>query len=472
MQVTLQVGGETVETNFVETPIAFPVAPGGTLYGFLQGLYPENLLKRGYLYDAQECKAIRAKHTGDWHTWAEANYSWNQFCREVNLLNRPEAEYLAGLLLSRDLSAEMLPGGLLGGRNRGSFEQATGLPPETFLVGWLRITNRYAWLERAASQGIPDPLHDPIPPICHSGRETVERVYKQHVAPYLRDAFHVKGHVNTLDVFARAVLYAFGCISSKPAEVGDEVWERAVAGLFGPCHSLTFMCAFPGDYFNQVAQEEQSGRAAFFPTPVEVATLMGEMVQARDSAGTPEARRAALLEEVADPAVGTGNLVWPLMNSHIRGQFLDINPSMVHATRALFAMYAPWFAGSVFCADALAPDLGNRIREQARQYAIDAALAHAGFHSYRERKVQAFLENGQAQGLVEKAEQSDRLAAHIQARAIGRRQKIESGQVHAFQNMLQQVIPATGRTSTPLGKPALRQKPKPAHPAQLSLFDE
>jgi hypothetical protein len=129
-----------------------------------------------------------------------------------------------------------------------------------------------------------------------------------------------------LDAFAQAVLYAFGYLPGKPVHIPDEIWERAVAGLFGQQRPLAFMCAYPGDYFNQVAQEEQSGRAAFFPTPIEVAQVMGKMLDGSESdPDTAEARRAKLLEEVSDPAVGTGNLAWPLLNTHLRGRFLDIN---------------------------------------------------------------------------------------------------------------------------------------------------
>jgi hypothetical protein len=168
-------------------------------------------------------------------------YSWNMFCREVGHQPQPEALELAGLLLSRDISAEMALGSLLGSRSRGAFEKATGFSPELFIVTLLRIANRYAWLERAASKGLPDPLYDPIPPICYSGRETVERVFKKHVEPYLREAFYVQGHVHTLDVFAQAVLYAFGYLPGKPAHIPDEIWERAVGGLFGQHQEIRWL---------------------------------------------------------------------------------------------------------------------------------------------------------------------------------------------------------------------------------------
>jgi hypothetical protein len=63
MQITIDLGSDTIDAELPEVPITFPVAPGGTLYGFLQNFYPENLLKKGHLYDAQECREIRAKNT-------------------------------------------------------------------------------------------------------------------------------------------------------------------------------------------------------------------------------------------------------------------------------------------------------------------------------------------------------------------------------------------------------------------------
>jgi hypothetical protein len=78
MQITIDLGGETIDAELPEVSISFPVAPGGTLYGFLQNFYPENLLKKGHLYDAQECREIRAKHAADWQHWSRRYYNWNQ----------------------------------------------------------------------------------------------------------------------------------------------------------------------------------------------------------------------------------------------------------------------------------------------------------------------------------------------------------------------------------------------------------
>jgi hypothetical protein len=151
---------------------------------------------------------------------------------------------------------------------------------------------------------------------------------------------------------------------------------------------------------------------------------------------------------------------------------------MVHATRALFAMYAPWFAGSVFCANALEANIEEIIREQARQYAVDAALAYAGFQHYAERKAQALLEGEQGERLLEQSREQERTVSHIQARAVvrGLKQDYTRGRslVHLLRK-LDETGAANGSGDPPENgraeKPAGRTRPKPAHPAQLSLFD-
>ena len=485
MQISIDLGSETIEAELPEVPITFSVAPGGTLYGFLEAFYPENLLSHGVLFDAHECQNLRGMHAEDWPAWSQRNYSWNMFCREVNHLPQPEAEAMAELLLSRDVTAEMRFGGLLGGKSKETFERATGLRPKTFLVTWMRIANRYAWAERVIAHGIPDPLFDPIPPIRHSGRPVVENIYKRRIQPYLKETFYARGHTHTLEVFAQAILYAFGYLPAKPASLSDELWERAVTGLFNELHVLAHMCAYPGDYFNCVAQNEQSGRAAFFPTPLEVAELMGEILGTemvpKEAPATPEERRARLLQEVSDPAVGTGNLAWPLMNDFIRGQFIDINPEMVAATRALFAMYAPWFAGSVFCADALDAGNNQEFQAQARQYAIDAALAHAGFQSYARRKTEALMETHGIDGLMRQSQESQVLSGHIRAHAQSRRLQTGSGRFQALFSLLSQEVRVNEKSTAPEPersknerhtKPALPlRRPKSGLPGQISFFD-
>ena len=281
----------------------------------------------------------------------------------------------------------------------------------------MRIANRYAWLGRALETGIPDPLYDPIPPIRHSGRALVENIYKQHVEPFLRDAFYARGYPNTLDIFAQAVLYVFGYLPAKPASIDNEPWERAVAGLFDERHVLAMMCAYPGDYFNQVALGEESRQAAFFPTPIEVSNFMGEILIGENEPqgrGSPEERRAELLQEVSDPCCGTGNLAWPLMNDFIRGQFIDINPSMVHATRALFALYAPWFVQNVFSGDSLDAKTTQTMQSQSRQYALDAALSYAGFQSYARHKAEALAQSAGFPAWTRRTEVVEILSGHIQ----------------------------------------------------------
>ena len=59
MQIPIDLGGETIEAELPEVPITFAIAPGGTLYGFLENFFPENLLAKGELFDAEHCREIR-----------------------------------------------------------------------------------------------------------------------------------------------------------------------------------------------------------------------------------------------------------------------------------------------------------------------------------------------------------------------------------------------------------------------------
>jgi hypothetical protein len=56
MQITIDLGRATVEAELPEGPSTFPDAPVRRLYGYLQNFYPENLLKKDYLYGAQACR--------------------------------------------------------------------------------------------------------------------------------------------------------------------------------------------------------------------------------------------------------------------------------------------------------------------------------------------------------------------------------------------------------------------------------
>lgn len=406
-QCTVELLGQelTIRTPALEQ---HAILPGGTRWGFLAGLMPEVLLDGSTLATMEEVRAFR-------RAGQPQNYTWNLFLREVNHISTPNAHKRAHQLLDRDIGFEMRPGGMFANISTNGLQARTGATSlEALLVPWLRIANRYAWHRRFLAE-VPDPFFDPIPPLIFTH---VQDRYQRHVQPYVRETFHARGLSRALDVVCAAILYVFGYLAERPGFADEATWSRAVTGLFGPHKPLYHMLSVPGDYLNYLAMEEQSGVAGFFPTPIAVTTFMGALVspspaidpldEAMTNAwpgDTPEARKARLLARVSDPCVGTGNMLAHLMNTHVLGEFIDINPSMVLATRALCAMYAPWFTHSVFQADALAssgPALREQQVEQLRVYLRDELRARAGFLYHGAAQAKA-AESGADAGAVDRA---------------------------------------------------------------------
>ena len=400
--VNVNVGEMELKTDIPEMPKGLHILPGGARHGdylpngewdggVLAAYHPSVLLGQGEIWNAVRCKEIRddvKNNGGDFYGWAVDNYTWNQFAREVNHISHQEAVNLAVTLLNRDVLHEInSPNGLLHSGNTDGI--VAGMSLAEYMVAWMRIANRYAWYERAMEE-IPDPLYDPIPPIHYAGMETVERIFKNHVQPYLKDVFYKNGVTRVLDVFSAAVLYVFGYQAEKPGYVDDETWVRAVNGLLNPPHfPLTWMIHSPGNYLNRIGVEEENGHNAFFPTPINVCFMMGEMMCATKSSDyeemTPEERKQTMLERVNDPCVGTGNMAWPMFNHRVLGEFMDVSPTMVNASRALFAMYCPWFTHFCFRGNSLA-DVGEEAltkkREQTIAYAREEIRAEVSWRYY------------------------------------------------------------------------------------------
>jgi len=409
------------------------VLPGGTRWGFLNQFSPKAMLgDKEDLWDFVRCADLRKRLPGQkFFDWAERNYTWGAFLRDVNHVSRPEAEALATLLFSRDVLAEDHPGGMLSGLSASLKEHTGANSVAEFWVTWLRISNRYAYYNRLLSADQPpDPLYDPPPPLRLCASAKSDDVFKRHVQPYLREVFFQKGHSRTLDVVSQAILYVFGFIPNKPDGVDGDLWKRAVEGLFGPHKPLYHMLRVPGEYLNNIALDEQSGLAGFFPTPMNVTKMMGMMMQLDqieliDRSGfyrwpgdTPESRIEKLMEAKSDCCVGTGNMLVSMLNTTINAQFIDINMSMVLATRAFCAMYSPWLVNNTFRENALiAPDtLASAVDEQYRKYTCQGMQAHLGFYYHGIQMAEAHL-----QGMDEDALKQNALkVSHIQARANAR----------------------------------------------------
>ena len=365
--------GQVVEREI--PPFTGTIKPGCIRYGFLPSFSPNNILEGNDPYDMEKCKELRKKQGND-------NYTWYQFLREVNFLDHHTAVTLCEYLLYntqtvlKSMGMETTPEFI----KRSAAESYA-----EWYVGWLRIANRYWWYEKALVDGIPDPLYEPPPPIFSQSRIYLDGP-NVHGKRFMQYANRVAN--NSLDAVSNAILYAFGYIPAKPDWIRNEEWENALQGLFLDPFPLISMVVSPGDYINLIACEEQSGNAGFYPTPLCITELMGEMVGAQtrnlfdfEWGTNAEARKIKLVEAVNDPCVGTGNFLWSLWNTKIIGEFTDINHSMVAATRALCALYAPWFTNSIFRANALEHPgkVREQIKEQFQEYGINEILARASF---------------------------------------------------------------------------------------------
>jgi len=351
------------------------IKPGCIRYGFLPAFSPSNILEGNEPYDMEKCRAIREK--SGFH-----NYTWYRFLREVNFLEHNTAVSLCKHLLSTTNTVLQS----MGMHTTPEFIKQSGASSTAeWYVGWLRVANRYWWYEKALTIGIPDPLYEPPPPMTSQSRLFVDSssTHPKRFMDYAKNISH-----NSLEIISNAILYSFGYIPARPEWTREEEWDRALNGLFLDPFPLISMVVCPSDYINLIACEQQSGNAGFYPTPLSITECMAEMVGTHsrnmenyDWGPTPEARMKKLLESINDPCVGTGNFLWSFWNTKIIGEFTDINHSMVAATRALCALYAPWFTNSIFRANALDnPDkVREQINEQVREYGINEILARASF---------------------------------------------------------------------------------------------
>lgn len=98
------------------------------------------------------------------------------------------------------------------------------------------------------------------------------------------------------------------------------------------------MILYPYDYFGHWLAEAGHGKSgtAFFPTPMGVTELMGQMVFDRDDIDK--------VSKVLDPAVGTGRTLLLASNYSLRLYAQDIDQMVLDCLAVNFMMYAPWGA--------------------------------------------------------------------------------------------------------------------------------
>lgn len=110
---------------------------------------------------------------------------------------------------------------------------------------------------------------------------------------------------------------------------------------------LCMLQLWPADYFGEMlcefAHGQGKGETAFFPTPMDLCTLMASMTYGRpvESAEELEERKRST---AYDPAVGTGRTLLAASNYCLRMYAQDIDALVLRVTHINLFLYAPWGA--------------------------------------------------------------------------------------------------------------------------------
>ena len=477
--------------------------PPGAFRGDILALF-RSFLGRYPLKTMEECARDRAEHHEHWDAWVQAHYTWNHFLREAPHLSAPAAHHLATVLLSRDVLAET-QGGLLGDVSEKIFEQRLGMPSlQTYLITLINTAARCAWWQRVQTNGLPDPKVDPLPPVRQADHGQVQSVLDRRIRPFLDTHLGSKGYTRSLEALSALILYVLGYLAEKPQWVSlpDGVWQEALHGFLKPPHApFLWMLHAPGAYLNAIAEEGHEGKHnGFFSTPVSVVQMMAAITGATgrqtDLTGghyrlvdglweclvpgeTPEARRKSLEEHYSDPCVGAGNMLWGILNQAVFGEFIDINPALVHATKALCAMHAPWFVHKIYRANALSlpavPAEIEAVNQSVRAGILEQVRAEYTLtHTLAERAQFQAPPDWTPDALRAAGMDEDTLFAHIEARANARLAEGRKGYlvpVHGAKlDVLRQLLADTPESAPP---PPPRTTQRAARQiGQRSLFNQ
>ena len=401
--------------------------------------------------DYDQVKAIRREATqsrgglAGFRAWAKDHYTWDMYVREVNHLPKPAAKAMLSLLLMRDGGKDYELGLL--GNTPTPLEDAEALPGIRrldYLAGWQRLANRYAWYARACVN-LPDPLKDPIPPLevdNYAGDEVA-----QGFNPLIQKVQSRIDSSSVVDVIASAVLYVFGYLAEKPSQFSEDVWQQTLQGLFTKPFPLARWILRPTDALNFIVLNHTgTGWNGFYPTPLCVADMMGIMagrcfdpspgnedsslyVTPWEGVESQEERMWMLSETVSDPCVGTGNFIWPILNKFGFGHFADISLNKVLTTRAMCAVFAPWFTNSIFQMNSLA-DFVDRADEKI-------AAQTKAYHEQERAALLGFLQHlDSVQSDPQNAGTREQLLSEIKARGIGRQLDRQIEPLLALQKIL------------------------------------
>lgn len=191
------------------------------------------------------------------------------------------------------------------------------------------VSPRYDYVLRTVDAG--RLLDEPIPQ-CHFVAEG-----SKEAGPgmkMLRDAVKLieshTGYSRSIDELAKWLGFAVGVTTEK-----SELAERDQEQLYRLWDISKWLLA-PTDYLGQFMAEISYGKAGgFFPTPMNVCTMMAKMLHSED--------RDYRTEVANDPCIGTGRTLLAASNYNLRLFGQDINWLCVLACKINFAIFAPWY---------------------------------------------------------------------------------------------------------------------------------
>jgi hypothetical protein len=138
--------------------------------------------------------------------------------------------------------------------------------------------------------------------------------------------------------------WALGVDKASACPSADGVNPSACA-LLHERMVLEMVQLFPADYLGEMlcefAHGQGKGESAFFPTPMDLCSLMAQMTH---GSASPEEREAEKMKTAYDCACGTGRTLLVASNHVLRLYGQDIDGLVIRCTGINLFLYAPWGA--------------------------------------------------------------------------------------------------------------------------------
>jgi len=138
--------------------------------------------------------------------------------------------------------------------------------------------------------------------------------------------------------------WALGVDKASACPSADSVNPSACA-LLNERMVLEMVQLFPADYLGEMlcefAHGQGKGEHAFFPTPMDLCSLMAQMTH---GSASPEELEAEKMKTAYDCACGTGRTLLVASNHVLRLYGQDIDALVIRCTAINLFLYAPWGA--------------------------------------------------------------------------------------------------------------------------------